>query len=145
MNGSPRPIRVMCVDDNDLLAEALRRRVQQETCLEWAGFVSDVSSIAERIDDARPDVVLMDIDMPGVDTFILVERLAASHPDVRVLMFSGHVHPAYLDRSLDCGAWGYLSKNEDTADLIAGIRRAAAGEIVLSREVEESQRTFHSS
>ena len=141
MSVAPSPVRVMCVDDNGLLAEALRRRIEQESGLQWAGFVSDGPEILDRVTEVKPDIVLMDIDMPGVDTFGLVEHLAAIHPDIRVVMFSGHVHVAYLERSLDCGAWGYLSKNEDTRELLDGIRRAAQGEIVFSREVREAQRS----
>lgn len=92
------------------------------------------------VNPLMPDVVLMDIDMPGVDTFSMVERLAADVPTVRTLMFSGHVNRAFIDRAFDCGAWGYLSKNNDVARVIEGIRQAARGEIALSKEVQAVQR-----
>lgn len=128
------PYRVLCVDDNELVASALERRMQKEPLLKWSGVVSVGSAVLQSVRDKSPDIVLMDIDMPGVDSFMLVERLAAESPEVRVLMFSGHVTSEYIDRALNCGAWGYLSKNEDVAELLAGVLKAARGEIALSRE-----------
>ncbi len=135
------PWRVLCVDDNELVASALQRRMQKEPLLRWSGVVSDGSAVLQTVRDVSPDIVLMDIDMPGVDSFTLVERLAAESPDVRVLMFSGHVTSEYIDRALNCGAWGYLSKNEDVAELLQGVLKAARGEIALSREATAVQRS----
>lgn len=139
-HSSPPTLRILCVDDNEMMISAMERRVQHEPGLAWVGAVSDGAVALEAVRSARPDVVLMDIDMPGVDTFALVERLAEELPAVRVVMFSGHVRPGFIDRALDCGAWGYLSKSDDTANLIEGIRRVGKGEIALSREVLAVQR-----
>lgn len=136
----PGSIRVLCVDDNPLVARALQRRIAQEPGLEWAGCVGDGDSISAAVRAVAPHVVLMDIDMPGVDTFAIAARLVSELPSVRIIMFSGHVRPEYIDRAMDAGAWGYLSKNEETAVLIDGIRRVAAGEFVLSHEVQAVQR-----
>lgn len=125
---------VLCVDDNELVAQSLRRRLDAEPGLAWAGWHADGQRVPDAIRELRPGVVLMDIDMPGVDAFALVTRLARDCPDVRVVMFSGHVQAAFIERALDCGAWGYLSKNDDTSTLIEEIKRVAAGEIVLGRE-----------
>lgn len=131
-----RPIRVFCVDDNRLLTEALRSRISIHPDLEWAGASHGGSSISEILRRAKPDVVLMDIDMPGVDTFVAVESLAREAPGVRAVMFSGYVLPHFITRAIDCGAWGYLSKNDDVVNLISAIRRVGQGEIAFSRDVE---------
>jgi two-component system invasion response regulator UvrY len=140
---SPRALRILCVDDNELVADALGRRVLHDPGLEWLGLVSDGGVIHSSICELRPDVVLLDVDMPDVDTFSLVERLALDAPAVRVVMFSGHVDVEYINRALDCGAWGYLSKNEDGKVLIDCIKRAGLGEVVLSAEVEAVQKRAH--
>lgn len=132
----PKTLRLLCVDDNDLVAEALRRRVEQEPALVWVGLVNDGNQACRRVCEATPDVVLMDIDMPGVDTFALIREISRECPDARVVMFSGHVNREYVERALDCGAWGYLSKNEDVARLLEGVCQAGRGEIALSKEVE---------
>lgn len=136
----PSHIGVLCVDDNPLIGESLERRVAAEPSLRWLGMVCDGTRAEGVVRRLRPDVVLMDIDMPDVDTFGLVERISQELPWVRVVMLSGHVDVGYINRALDCGAWGYLSKNEDVGLLIRCIQRAAAGEIVLSPEVEEVHR-----
>jgi DNA-binding NarL/FixJ family response regulator len=129
-------IRVLCVDDNDLVARSLSRRVGQEPGLAWLGVVTETDDIVQRVTEMAPDVVLMDIDMPGVDTFAIVEELATSHPSARVVMFSGHIDATYIQRALDSSAWGYLSKHDDVNNLISGIKLVGSGEIVFSRDVE---------
>lgn len=136
----PQPLRVLCVDDNDLLASSMERFVQRDPTLAWLGWVGNAEEVLPRAAELRPHVVLMDIDMPGVDTFSLVEQLGALDARIRVVMFSGHVHSSYLDRALDSGAWGYLSKDEEPAALLEGIRRVARGELALSKEVIAVQR-----
>ncbi len=136
MNSQPRTLRVLCMDDNEMVADAFRRRIDQESDMRWAGVVLTGDHALEQILAAGPDVVLVDIDMPGVDSFDIVRRLAAAAPHVRPVMFSGFLDPDYIERALDCGAWGYLSKNEDVGRLIDGIRRVGRGEIAFSRDAE---------
>jgi len=129
-------LRVLCVDDNKLLADALRAKTQRMEDLEWLGAFHEADDLLNRVFQAEPHVVLMDVDMPGVDTFRLVEELTAKAPQIRVVMLSGYVTPQYIDRALDAGAWGYLSKNDDVAELVAGVRKVHAGDIAFSRDVE---------
>jgi DNA-binding NarL/FixJ family response regulator len=136
----PAPFRVLCVDDNEMVADALRRRISQEPRLAWDGVVTDGEAAYATIAQCRPNVVLMDVDIPGVDTFSIVARVAADLPDARVLMLSGHVQPADIDRAIDSGAWGYISKNDDVSELIEGIVRVGNGEIAFSGEVEAVMR-----
>jgi DNA-binding NarL/FixJ family response regulator len=138
--GQTRKLRVLCVDDNDMLSEALGRRFARDSNVEWAGVVRDGREAYGRIREVMPDVVLMDIDMPGVDVFTIVERLASEEPSVRIVMFSGHINPDYIERALDCGAWGYLSKNDDIPALLEGLNLVARGELALSRDVERVRR-----
>lgn len=129
-------LRILCVDDNELVVSSLIDRLARDPSLTCVGVVQGREDSYQTIRGALPDVVLMDVDMPGVDTFAIVERLAKDVPDVRVIMFSGHVASAFIEQALDAGAWGYLSKNEEPADLIDAIRRVRRGEIVVSKEAE---------
>ncbi len=135
-----RPLSVLCVDDNPLIAVALQRRLEQEPGLTWAGVVSDGARAYDDITRLKPDIVLMDIDMPNTDSFAIVERLAGEQPHIKAIMFSGYVSRAYIDRALDCGAWGYLSKNDDVAKLLDAIKRVVEGDLVFSDEVETVRR-----
>jgi two-component system response regulator DesR len=130
------PVRILCIDDNRLIAEALERRLATEPRLQWVGWVSNLVDAAGQALQARPDVVLLDIDMPGRDSFDVLREIAATLPSAKIVMLSGHVRLEYVDRAIDAGAWGYLSKNESMEDLFAAIMRIALGEFVLSAEVE---------
>lgn len=134
------PIRVLCVDDNEFVADALRLRIEQESSLAWVGGArGNEGDLPQRVKLAKADVVLMDVDIPGVDTFALLEQVGATCQGVRVVMLSGHVHQQYVDRALDGGAWGYLSKNEEGRALMEAIRAVHRGQIVLSEEVHMVQ------
>jgi DNA-binding NarL/FixJ family response regulator len=132
-------ISVMCVDDNQLLAEALERQIAADARFRWGGWVERTDELLERVSQTRPNVILLDVDMPGQDTFALVAELAQTSPDTRVLMFSAYVRRDYIDRAVEMGAWGYVSKNEDMADVLDAIQRAAAGEFVLTADAMSEQ------
>lgn len=133
-------ISVLCVDDNRMLADALAMQFKSHADLAWAGWLENSSDLVQQICDAQPDVVLMDIDMPGPDPFLAVRDLAETAPAIRVLMFSGYVRRDYIDRAIEMGAWGYVSKNESMSEVIDALRRAHSGEFVLTPEVLPEQR-----
>jgi two-component system response regulator DesR len=127
------------VDDNRLLADAMERRLAFTPELQWAGWISDTLDAVEAIARAKPDVVLLDIDMPGRDCFEIVREVAREDPEIKIVMFSGYIRPEYIDRAIEAGAWGYLSKNEEMDEVVSAILRVARGDFVLSPEVQSSR------
>jgi DNA-binding NarL/FixJ family response regulator len=117
------------------MAEGLRRRLGFETGLEYVGWVETAEEALPTADQTKADVVVLDVDMPG-DSFELVQRFGSEAPSVKVVMFSGHIRREFVDRAIDAGAWGYISKNESMGVVIDAIRRIAGGEFVLSPDVE---------
>lgn len=134
-----KPIRILCVDDNNLVAEAVERRIALEPQLEWAGWAPTTEGILQYVDREKPDVVLFDIDMPGRDSFDVVRELAASRPEARVIMFSGYVRSDYIDRAIESGAWGYVSKNASIDEVVAAVEQVARGDFALTQEVLAEQ------
>lgn len=128
----PQTIRVLCMDDNDFVGEALSRRARRQPGIEWSGWTRSADELDDAVRTNAPDVILMDIDMPGYDTFALVERLAIDHPRVRVVMFSGHARPDYAERALNAGAWGFISKDDDPDRIFDAVRMVSRGEMYLS-------------
>ena len=126
-----KPVGLVCIDDNPLVADALARRIALEPDFAWLGWLSGREDLVERVQSMEPDIVLLDIDLPGVDAFDLVSQLAERTPDTRVVMFTGFDRPEYLEQALARGAWGYISKDVSTQVLLDSLRRVSRGEVAL--------------
>jgi DNA-binding NarL/FixJ family response regulator len=127
-----RSIKVLCVDDDDLVAQIVKITLKQAGGFAWLGQVRDAAELTARAVIDPPDVVLMDLCMPGKCPFIAMRDLRAVCPQARVLMFSGHDGQRLIDRAIEAGASGYLSKDEEGSTLVSSIRRVAGGEFVIS-------------
>lgn len=125
-------IRVLFVDDNDILGASMGRWMTDAVGMRWLGWTDDLAAARRMLETGRPDVLLLDIDMPRQDTFAFLRWVAEEHPDTRVLMLSGHMRQEYVERALDDGASGYIVKDESLPTIVEFVRRAAAGEVVLS-------------
>lgn len=133
--GSPPEFSVSCIDDNELLMDALERRLSLEAG--FAGFhrVSDFLHAADEVARWDPTIVLLDIDLPGgVDAVVLLEELVRETPDSRVIVFTGYPQGELVARTMNLGAWGFVSKGVRADRLIDAIRRVAQGEAVIVLE-----------
>lgn len=130
-----KAIRVLCVDDHAFLADGLRARFEQESDLEFAGRLESAANLTQEAERVKADVVLLDIEMPGPDSFEALEDLMRMRPDTRVIMFSAYVRDHYIDEAVKAGAWGYLSKGDQPEDVIDAIRTVAHGEFAFSEEI----------
>lgn len=130
------PIRILCVDDNELVCGALERKFTTDRGFEWCGSLPDASRLLEWAKEHRPNVVLLDVDMPGPDPVVVLRKLSTSLPEVRTVVLSGHISQSLLDRVFAAGAWGYLSKGDDSTTIVDSVRRVASGEFVLGPEVQ---------
>jgi DNA-binding NarL/FixJ family response regulator len=133
MNG--RPIRVLCVDDHPVLVEGIRARLKLEPGLELVGELSSADNLVAEVKEHAPDIVLVDIAMPGLDPFAAATDLHRHCPEVKTVFLSAHVRDHYLDAAFQAGAWGYLYKGDDIEDIVAAITRVAKGEYVFSPRV----------
>lgn len=127
---SNKPIRLLCVEDNPLVGDAIGRKLMGEPGFEWIGCVSSAEALFQKLQPVPPDVVSMDLEMPGQDAFEMIRELQERSPAVRVLVLTGHMGQEYVERAIDAGAWGYLSKAEESRFIIEAFRRVAAGEFV---------------
>lgn len=127
------PVRVLCVEDNELVADALARKLTRDPDFEWLGWVRDSVELMRVTTDRNPHVVCMDLDVPGQDTLGMIRQLAEQAPNTRVLILTGHLREDLVNKAVDAGAWGYLSKAEDSRVIVDSIKRVAAGEFVLGR------------
>lgn len=130
-----QPIRVLCVDDNVLVGAALERHLRRFGDIEWVGSLTAADSLLDAVARYHPDVVVLDIDMPGKDPFEAVAELCTLEPDVRVVFFSGHIRQELIDRAMDCGAWGYVSKDDGEGALLEAIGEIGRGRFTLGAGV----------
>jgi DNA-binding NarL/FixJ family response regulator len=125
-------IRVLCVDDNAFIIEAMQRKLSRENGLVFAGAAESADTLLEDVDRARAEVVLIDMNMPGKDPVEAIAELHRERPGVRAVALSGYVREDMVDRVLAAGAWGYIAKDEDLGTIVNSLRQAAAGEVVFS-------------
>lgn len=117
----PEALRVLIADDHRLFAEALDAILASDERIEVVGRASDGSQAVELARKLGPDVVLMDVSMPGLDGFEATREIRAEGGGVRVLMLTGSNSRADVDRSRNAGASGYVTKDRIASELVAAI------------------------
>ena len=127
--GSGRPT-VIIVDDHGLFRSGVRSELGGE--VDVIGEADDVQPAIELIDRCPPDVVLLDVHLPGGGGQAVVEAVKPGHPDVRFLALSASDAPEDVIAVVRAGARGYVTKTISGAELVSAVRRVAAGDVVFS-------------
>src|SRR4051794_14588085 len=122
-------IRVVLVDDHPLFLEALGRQLTAEG-IEVAGTTTRAEEAVELTGSARPDIVLLDLRMPGMDGLDALQKLREEHPEVKVVILSGENDAGRIDRALAAGAAAFVVKTA-SADDIAHALRAVMGDATV--------------
>lgn len=132
MDTNNKPISVLLVDDHTLFRSGIRSLLQRNPDFTIVGEASDGVEGIKRAKQLRPDVVLLDLNMPGMSGLETLQLLLQDCPDTAVIMLTVSEEAQDLTAALQAGARGYLIKNIDADYLVRAIRRAAAGESVLA-------------
>lgn len=128
-------IRVLLVDDQQLIRAGLRMLLDAEDGMEVVGEAGDGRAAVTLAAQLVPDVVVMDIRMPGVDGITATSRIMSERPATRVLVLTTFGDDDHLYPALQSGACGFLLKDAPPEELLNGIRQAAIGESPFSRDV----------
>jgi len=128
-------IRVLIVDDHTILREGLRKLLSEEADIEVVGEAQDGHEAVKKAEALKPDVVLLDIAMPGMNGITAAKKLKTVAAGSKVLILTVHQEEEYVYETLRAGASGYVLKDAAAPDLIGAIRKAATGEVYLSPEV----------
>ena len=126
-----RPIRVLCVDDHGFLVDGLQSRFERTSDIEFVGRLPSAENLVLETRRLKPDVVLMDIEMPGPDPFESVELLRQTSPDVKVVFLTAYTRDHYIGAAIDAGASGYFSKSDEVDRIVQGIRDVMRGRCVF--------------
>jgi DNA-binding NarL/FixJ family response regulator len=128
-------IRVLIVDDQQLVRAGLRMLCESVPDLEVVGEAADGGAAVRLAEQVHPDVVLMDLRMPGVDGTTATARILARRPSTRVVVLTTFDDDDHLYPVLAAGAFGFLVKDATPDELLDGVRRAAAGDSPFSQAV----------
>jgi len=129
--------RVLLVDDHALLRGALKHRLDAEADILVVATAENADAAIPMAVSLSPDVILMDVDMPGLSCFDAVKTLHVRCPQVRVAFLSAYHHDRYLEQAIAVKAWGYILKTEPEDAVIAALRSIAEGVPYFSPEVQE--------
>jgi len=121
-------IRVVLVDDHALVRSGLAQLLEAVDDIEVVGMASDGSEAAAVVLETRPDVVLMDLQMPGVDGVTATREIVASDSDAQVVVLTSYSDSERIIAALDAGAVGYMLKDAEPTDLLEGVRAVCRGE-----------------
>jgi len=135
MKNAIKHVRVILADDHTLVRAGIRALLEKLPEVKVLGEASNGREALELVKAHKPDVVLMDITMPGLNGLEAAARMAKEFPDVRVIILSMHNNEEYYWRALKAGAAGYLLKKAATAELSVALQQVIHGEIYLSREI----------
>ncbi|MFD3517152.1 response regulator [Streptomyces sp. NPDC058657] len=125
-------VRVLLVDDQPLVRAGLRVLMTDTPDLVVVGEAGNGAEAVALVDRTRPDVVVMDIRMPGTDGIEATRQITAGHPQVRVLMLTTFDDDAYVHGSLRAGASGFVVKDMALEEILAAIRVVAAGDALIA-------------
>lgn len=128
-------IRVGLVDDQAMVRVGLRMILEAEKDIEIVGEAADGADAVALVRDHSPDVVLMDIRMPGMDGLAATEQVLAAHPGSRIVILTTFDDDEYLYEALRVGTSGFLLKSADGDTLVNAVRVVAGGEALLAPEV----------
>jgi DNA-binding NarL/FixJ family response regulator len=129
------PVRVLLVDDDDLMRAGLTAVLSSDETIDVVGEAPDGRAAVERAIELRPDVVLMDVRMPGLDGIAATRELLTVSPNVKVVVLTTFEQDDYIFGALSAGASGFLLKRTRPEELIAAIHTVAAGDSLLSPSV----------
>jgi two-component system, NarL family, response regulator NreC len=120
-------IRVLLVDDHTLFRQGIRNLLSCEPDIDLVGEATNGGEALEKAVDVRPDVILMDIGMPGLSSFEATAQVKKNRPETKVLFLTMYDDEEYLLQSMQAGAGGYILKDTPAPQLIAAVREVARG------------------
>jgi DNA-binding NarL/FixJ family response regulator len=136
-------IRVLCVDDHAVLIEGLAARFALEGGIELVGRLASATRLVEECDRLKPNVVILDIEMPGRDAFEIADRLKQRHIGVRVMILSAHIRDVFITAAFRAGTSAYFAKADDLSEIVRGIyavARSRPNDFLIGPRVREKCR-----
>jgi two-component system nitrate/nitrite response regulator NarL len=140
VNGKPklstkRKIKVLVVDDHPVVRKGLESCLKNQDGIQVVDMVGDGNDAVQKARNLLPDVILMDIDLPGMDGLEVTQLIRKELPQIKVLILSIHSHAEYLHRIIRAGAHGYVSKTASPPDLVRALEAVHNDELLFTPEM----------
>jgi len=130
-------IKVMLVDDHDLVRTGIRRLLEDADDIQVVGEAASGETALEQVEAAGPDVVLMDINMPGIGGLEATRTLLRRNPELRIIIVTMHDDDLFPQRLMKAGAMGYLTKGARIEEILRAIRSVVAGKRYITPEIAQ--------
>jgi DNA-binding NarL/FixJ family response regulator len=136
------PIRIMLLDDHAIVRSGFRRLLEQQSNYEVVAEAGDADSAYTLFVEYQPDVVVLDLSMPGVSGLELLRRMTMRQPNARILVFSMHEDAALAERAIQLGACGYVTKSSAPEVLASAVADMMAGRLAFSPDIAQALATL---
>ena len=137
MSAAPKRHKILLVDDHPLLLEGLARMISAEPGLGVCGMAANVQDALSQVESLQPDLVITDLTMPGRNGLEFIKDIAATNPELPVIVLSMHDEMIYAERVLRAGGKGYVMKDAPPAKLLLAIRTVLGGGVFASQKVAD--------
>jgi DNA-binding NarL/FixJ family response regulator len=128
-------VKILLVDDHQVLREGLRSLVEQQPDMQVVGEAADGMIALRLVREQKPDVVIMDVNMPGMDGIDVTRLIGREYPDIKVIALSMYLRKTFVSEMFKSGAAGYLLKESTFAEIVEAIHTVLAGEKYVSSRV----------
>ena len=135
------PVKVFIVDDHYVVIEGIRSLLQNEKNIEWMGHAMNADSCLAFLNRQQPDVILMDINLPGMNGIELCKEVKSKYPSVFIIGLSTFNQQSFIQKIMDIGASGYVLKNVTQEELILALETVVRGKLYLSDEAATTLRS----
>jgi YesN/AraC family two-component response regulator len=128
-------IRTLIVDDQNIIRKGIKVLLEDSAEIELVGFAEDGETALAKIEATQPDVVLLDINLPGIDGIVVANQIAAKFPNIKVIMLSSYEDESYVSKAIESSAKGYLLKNVSAKELQWSIKLVHQGYSAFKSEL----------
>ena len=131
-------IRTLIVDDQNIIREGIKVLLEKATEIKIVGYAEDGESALEKIEAIKPDVILLDINLPGIDGLTVADKISNKFPQVKVIMLSSYEDNSYVIKAMESSAKGYLLKSVSSKELEWAIKLVHQGYSAFKSELLET-------
>jgi len=137
VNNRSNIIRVLLVDDHAVVRTGYKNLLEDQSNIQIVGEAPSGETACKSYLEQQPDVVIMDLSLPGIGGLEAIRRIRGRDPEAKILVFSMHEDPVFVEQALQAGAKGYIPKSTAAEDMVEAVQKVAKGEVHLSPEIAQ--------